>query len=68
MLGCPYESLAKRSLLSSSPLRDGDAAVGAKASRVCFFWDLRGIVNEAKPNQRGNQVQASVMANAKANG
>lgn len=43
MLGSPYESLAKRSLVSSFSAADGDAAAGAKASRVCFLWDLRGM-------------------------
>lgn len=36
-LGYPYETLAKRSLWSSLPSPEADAAAGANASRVCFF-------------------------------
>lgn len=40
LLGCPYESLAKRSLLSASsppPASLESAGDAAKARRVCFF-------------------------------
>lgn len=47
-LGCPYESLAKRSWTSSLASPEGDAAEGANASRVCFFWDLRGMTEEVR--------------------
>lgn len=53
MLGCPYESLAKRSLASSLSAADGDAAAGAKASRVCFLWDLRGMAEVRVEMARG---------------
>jgi hypothetical protein len=65
ILGCPYESLAKRSLLSSPPSREGEAAVGANARRICFFADLRGIAEVVMTNQGGGYMQMTVMANAK---
>lgn len=49
-LGLSYVSVAYRLLCSGLASAEGEAAVAAKVSRVCFFFDLRGGIASGQNN------------------
>lgn len=52
-LGLSYVSVAYRLLCSGLTFAGGEAVEAAKASRVCFFFDLRGGIARGQDGRPG---------------